>query len=305
MNVGFIGLGNMGAAIAGSLLEAGHHLSVYNRTPARAGPLAERGAVVAGSPAEVARGAQALCTMLADDAAVEATLVAGGALWALPRGAVHVSLSTVSVEQSRRLAALHRDAGHHYVAAPVFGRPDAAAARTLWVLAAGSDAAIALARPLLQAIGQEVLVLGEEPEAATVVKIAGNFVLAALLETLGEAFALVRKHGVGAERFLDIINGKVLRSPIYANYGALIAAGRFEPAGFKLRHGLKDMRLVLEAGETAAVPLPLASLAHDHFLTALAWGWGDLDWAALARVAAVHAGLEPVRPPGAGMEEAW
>jgi 3-hydroxyisobutyrate dehydrogenase-like beta-hydroxyacid dehydrogenase len=282
----------MGAPIARNLLEAGHTLTVYNRTPGRAKALVAQGAREVPSSASAATGADALVTMLADDQAVAATVLDGGVLQALGRGAVHVSMSTISPALARRLAEAHRAAGQAYVAAPVFGRPDAAAAKRLWIVAAGPADALAAARPLLEAVGQEVLVVGDDPAAANVVKIAGNFLLAAAIEAIGESFALVRKHGIVPERFLEIINGKVLRSPVYESYGALIAGGRYEPAGFKLKHGLKDVRLALQAGDDVAVPLPLASLMRDHYLSAVARGWEDIDWAALARVSAVNAGLD-------------
>lgn len=303
MKVGFIGLGSMGAPIAGNLLAAGHALTVYNRTPERAKELVAQGARVVASPARAAMGAEALVTMLSDDQAVVATVFDGGVIKALSRGAVHVSMSTISPALSRRLAAAHQAAGEAYVAAPVFGRPDAAAAKRLWVVAAGTTEALAAARPILEAVGQEVIVVGDDPAAANVVKIAGNFLLASAIEAIGEAFALVRKHGIDPIRFLEIVNGKVLRSPIYESYGALIAAERYEPAGFKLKHGLKDVRLALEAGDEVAAPLPLASLMRDHYLSAVARGWEDIDWAALAKVSAVNAGLTASGEEGRGKGE--
>src|SRR5579884_2424535 len=263
MEIGFIGLGSMGLPLARRLLEAGHRVAVYNRTPAAAERLAPFGAVAADSPAAAARGAEALVTMVADDAALEAVL-----------------------EGER-----HAAAGQAYVAAPVFGRPDAAAAGKLWIVAAGPAAALERCRPLFEAMGQGVIPVGDDPARANVVKLAGNLLLAAAIEALGEAFVLARKHGIAPEDVLDVVNGRLFRSPIYENYGRLIAAQRYEPAGFRLRHGLKDVRLALEAGEAVAAPLPLASLVRDRFLSAVARGWGDADWAALARVAAADAGL--------------
>jgi 3-hydroxyisobutyrate dehydrogenase-like beta-hydroxyacid dehydrogenase len=292
MEIGFIGLGSMGLPLARRLLEAGHRVAVYNRTPAAAERLAPFGAVAADSPAAAARGAEALVTMVADDAALEAVLEGErGALAALPPGAVHVSMSTISPRLSRRLAERHAAAGQAYVAAPVFGRPDAAAAGKLWIVAAGPAAALERCRPLFEAMGQGVIPVGDDPARANVVKLAGNLLLAAAIEALGEAFVLARKHGIAPEDVLDVVNGRLFRSPIYENYGRLIAAQRYEPAGFRLRHGLKDVRLALEAGEAVAAPLPLASLVRDRFLSAVARGWGDADWAALARVAAADAGL--------------
>jgi 3-hydroxyisobutyrate dehydrogenase-like beta-hydroxyacid dehydrogenase len=231
--------------------------------------------------------------MLADDAAVEA-LVLGrdGAADGLPRGAVHASMSTISPALSRTLAKEHAARGQQYVAAPVFGRPEAAAAAKLTIVAAGAAAAVERCRPLFQAMSQAVEVLGEDPPAANVLKIGGNFLLAAAIEALGEAYALMRKHGIEPARFLEIANGRLLRSPVYENYGKLIAEERYQPAGFKLRHGLKDTRLALAAGDEVEVAMPIAGLVRDQYLSAMAWGWGDIDWAGLARVSAVDAGLE-------------
>jgi 3-hydroxyisobutyrate dehydrogenase-like beta-hydroxyacid dehydrogenase len=297
MKVGFIGLGEMGLAMADNLRRAGHELSVYNRTRGRADALSA--VRVAATPREAARGADAVVSMLADDAAVEQVILGeDGAIHGLGAGAVHAGMGTISHALSRRLAAEHASRGQVYVAAPVFGRPDAARAAKLWVVAAGPAGAIDRCRPLFQAMGQGVEVVGDDPVRAAVVKIAGNFLLTAAIEALGEAFALVRKHGVEPARFLEVVNGRLLRSPVYENYGKLIAEERFEPPGFRLRHGLKDVRLALAAADEVAAPLPIASLARDRYLTAMALGWGDCDWAALARVSAVAAGLDgPVANP--------
>jgi 3-hydroxyisobutyrate dehydrogenase-like beta-hydroxyacid dehydrogenase len=294
MKVGFIGLGSMGLPMAENLLRAGHELMVYNRTASRAAGLAKQGARVASSPRESTAGVEVLASMLADDEAVESLILGDrGAIQGLDRGAIHLSMSTISPDLSRRLAAEHRARGQTYVAAPVFGRPDAAREAKLWIVAAGPDQAIERCRPLLEALGQGTDIVGQEPFEANVVKLAGNFLLASAIEAMGEAFALVRKHDLDPTRFLEIVNGRLLRSPIYQNYGTLIANERYQPAGFKLTHGLKDVRLVLGAADEVSVPLPVASLIRDHFLTAVAQGWDDLDWAALARVSAVNAGLSP------------
>lgn len=290
MKTGFVGLGSMGSPMAVNLLRAGHELTVFNRTRSRAEELAGEGARVADSPADAARNAEALITMLADDHAVEEVLF-NGVIGGLRRGAIHISMSTISVACSKRLAGAHRAAGQFYVAAPVFGRPDAAAAAKLWVVAAGPPEQIGRCRPLFDAIGQGVFVVGGEPSAANVVKLAGNFMLASMLETLGEAVALARKSGVDARRFLEIMTGTLFKSPAYETYGTLIAEERFEPAGFRLRLGLKDVKLALGAADGAAVPMPLASLVRDHLLSAVARGYGDKDWSALARVIAENAGL--------------
>ena len=292
MRVGFIGLGSMGLPLARRLLQAGHKLSVYNRTRSRADQLKQFEPVIADSPAGAARGTEVLITMVADDPALEGVLLGEqGALAALPRGAIHVSMSTISPGLSRRLTERHRATGHAYVAAPVFGRPDAAEAGKLWIVAAGPATAIERCRLLFDAMGQGTLAAGEEPARANVIKLAGNFLLAAAIEAMGEAFVLGRKYGIPPAELLDVVNGRLFRSPIYENYGKLIADQRYEPAGFKLKHGLKDVRLALAAAEEVATPLPLASLIRDHYLSAVARGWQEIDWSGLARVAAADAGL--------------
>lgn len=293
MNVAFLGLGSMGAAMAENLLRAEHSVTVYNRTRSAAEPLERAGARVATTPREAAAKAEVLVTMLADDAAVEAVLFgADGALESLPRGAVHASMSTISVALSRRLGEAHTARSQRYVAAPVFGRPEAAKAAKLTIVAAGPAGAVERCRPLFEAMSQAVEILGEDPPAANVVKIGGNFLLVAAIEAMGEAFALARKHGIDPARFIEIVNGRLLRSPVYESYARIIVDEHYEPAGFKLRHGLKDARLALAAGDEVDVALPIAGLVREHYLSAMAWGWGDIDWAALARVSAVDAGLE-------------
>jgi len=294
MRVGFVGLGRMGLPMARNLARAGHEVAAYNRTRSRAEALAEAGGRAADTPAAAADGAEVVVTMLADDAAVEAvTLGEDGILGALRPGAVHLGMSTVGVALSRRLAEAHRRAGQGYVAAPVFGRPEAAEGAKLWVVAAGAPEAVDRCEPVFDAVGQGMFRVGEEPEKASVVKLAGNFMLAGMIEALGEAMALGRKHGVEAPKLLEVLTSTLFNLPVYRNYGGMIAEGRFEPAGFALRLGLKDVRLVLDAADEAAVPMPLASLAHDHFLSGVARGWGELDWAGMGRVIAENAGLEP------------
>jgi 3-hydroxyisobutyrate dehydrogenase-like beta-hydroxyacid dehydrogenase len=291
VRVGFVGLGSMGLPMADNLRRAGHELRVFNRTRGRADALP--GLYVASSPREAADGVEVLVTMLSDDAAVEEVVLGPeGAIEGLPSGAVHAGMSTVGHTTARRLNEAHAARGQRYVGAPVFGRPEAARAAKLWIVAAGAPADIDRCRPLFEAIGQGVEVVGEDPAQGAVVKLAGNFLLVSAIEAMGEAFALVRKHGIEPARFLDIVNGRLLRSPVYENYGRLIAEGRFDPPGFRLRHGLKDVRLVLAAADEGAVPLPVASVVRDRFLAAMARDWGDLDWAALARVAAGAAGLD-------------
>jgi 3-hydroxyisobutyrate dehydrogenase-like beta-hydroxyacid dehydrogenase len=292
MKIGFIGLGSMGLPMATNLLKAGHDLMVYNRTRSRAEELGKQGAKVAGSPREAAAGVEVLITMLADDTAVESVMFGEhGALQGLTRGAVHASMSTIGHAFSRRLHTEHQARIQGYIAAPVFGRPDAAQAAKLWIVSAGPAQAIERCRPLFDAMGQGVEIVGDDPPKANVVKLAGNFILASAIEAMGEAFALVRKHGIEPQRFLDIVNGRLVRSPVYENYGTLIVHRRWEPAGFKLRHGLKDVRLALAAGDEVTTPMPVGSLLRDQYLAAMSRGWGDIDWAGLARLSAVNAGL--------------
>lgn len=291
MDVGFIGLGQMGQAIALNLVKAGHRLTVYNRTRAKAEALASHGAEVADSIAGACR-RPVLITMLADDAAIEAAFFGNGnGLSTLGKGAVHISMSTISVALSDRLAQAHREAGQAFVAAPVFGRPEAAAAAKLFVVAAGAEQTLAHCQPLFDAIGQRTFVVGDKPSSANLVKLSGNFLLAAMIECLGEAFALTRKGGVDPHLYLEILTSTLFSAPAYKTYGTIIANQQYEPAGFKMTLGLKDIRLALAAADALATPMPVASLVHDHFLAGVAQGAGDSDWAGLARLAAANAGL--------------
>jgi 3-hydroxyisobutyrate dehydrogenase-like beta-hydroxyacid dehydrogenase len=292
MEIGFIGLGAMGEPMARNLLRAGHALKVYNRTRSRAEALAGHGATLVDTPAAACT-AGVVATMLADDRATEEVVFGGGGvLQGLPSGGVHVSHSTISTDLSRRLAEAHRQKGQSFVAAPVFGRPDAAQAARLVVVAAGPSEAVERCRPALEAIGRKLFVIGPEAPAAHTVKLAGNFLIVSMLETLGEAFALLRKSGVDPGMFLEILNGSLFQSPLYENYGKMVVEQRYEPPGFKLRLGLKDVRLVLAAADEAAAPMPLASLIHDNLLSGVAQGMGEHDWSAVARVAAQKAGLK-------------
>lgn len=290
MDVGFLGLGNMGKAIATNLIRAGHRVCVWNRSPQAAQELAALGAHVAADPAAAARG-PVLMSMLADDDATRAVLIGAGVLEKAAAGLIHVNLATVSVAFARELAQLEEQRGISYVAAPVFGRPEAAQAAKLNVVVAGAQEAIARVEPLLSAIGQRTWRLGDAPERANIVKLAGNFMIASAIETMGEAAALVQAHGVGAGEFLEVLTSTLFACPAYQIYGRLIAEERYEPAAFKLSLGLKDVRLALQAADAAHVPLPFAGVLRDHFLEALANGAGDKDWAALAEIAAHHAGL--------------
>jgi 3-hydroxyisobutyrate dehydrogenase-like beta-hydroxyacid dehydrogenase len=290
MHAGFIGLGQMGSAIAANLIKAGHDVTVYNRTRAKAEALRAQGAKIAERPADACRG-DVVFTMLADDAAVESVVFGyDGILANLAKGSIHISSSTISVALSKRLAAAHGEAGQRYVAAPVFGRPEAAAAAKLFVVAAGDPDAVRTAMPLFDAIAQKTFVVSNSAEAANLVKLSGNFLIAAVIESLGEAMALVGKAGIDKHVYLDILTSTLFGAPIYKTYGNLIADAKFTPPGFAAPLGLKDVKLALAAGDDLRVPLPLASLLRDRFLTLLANGGDTLDWSAVGGLAAKDAG---------------
>jgi 3-hydroxyisobutyrate dehydrogenase-like beta-hydroxyacid dehydrogenase len=290
MHIGFIGMGKMGTGMAANLIRAGHTLTVYNRTAAKTDGLVAAGAAAADSVATACRGA-VVVTMLADDGAMAAVIDGDtGIIRNLGPGSVHLCMATISVGLSRQLTERHAAAGQHFVAAPVFGRPDAAAAGDLFIVAAGSTAAVDRCRPLFDAMGQRTFVVGDAPRMANVVKLSGNFLIAAVIESLGEAMTLVGKAGIDRHQYLDILTSTLFGAPVYKTYGALIADERFKPAGFAAPLGCKDIRLALAAGDEFQVPMPLASLLRDRFLALLAQGGDDLDWSAIARLAAEDAG---------------
>ena len=296
MKIGFIGLGHMGSAMAANLVKAGHHVTVFNRSPEKRRKLVELGAHEAARIADACRG-EAVITMLADDAALSSVALAdGGIIGSLPRGAIHVSMSTISVALARELTKAHAGAGQRFIAAPVFGRPEAAAAAKLFIVAAGEPAAVETCLPLFNALGQKTLPISPEPAAANLVKLSGNFLLASAIEALGEAIALVSKAGVDRRAYVELLTSTIFPAPVYATYGGLIAANRFEPAAFTVALGLKDIRLALAAAESLRVPMPLGSLLHDRFLRLLAEGGESLDWSALGGLAGRDAG--DARAPG-------
>ena len=294
MEIGFIGLGNMGRGMAANLLNAGHHITVYNRSPAKAEALVQQGATAARSIAEACSG-EVVFTMLANDLAVENVTLGDpggeqGIVASLGHGSTHVSSSTISVALSQRLAAAHAEAGQQYVAAPVFGRPEAASAAKLFVIAAGDPQVLQPLVPLFDAIGQRTFLVSEQPHTANLVKLSGNFLIASAIESVGEAVALVTKAGVDRLRYVDILTSTLFAAPAYQTYGGLIARQEFEPAGFAATLGLKDIQLVLAAAQQLQVPLPVASLLRDRLLTLVATGGGQLDWSAVSALADRDAG---------------
>jgi 3-hydroxyisobutyrate dehydrogenase-like beta-hydroxyacid dehydrogenase len=293
MKVGFIGLGQMGSGMAASLLASGQELIVFNRSPEKIQPLLAQGAHAARSLSDFAN-ADVVFTMLAEDQAVESIVLSeGGLIEYLKPGAVHVSSSTISVAFSARLTAAHAAAGQEYLAAPVFGRPDAAAAGKLFLAVAGKQATIDRLQSLFDGVGQRTFVVAAEPEKANLVKLSGNFLIASVIESLGEAMALVEKGGVDRHAYLELLTSSLFNVPIYKNYGALIADRQFTPPGFAAPLGQKDIRLVLAAAEALEVSLPFASLLRDRFITLAARGGETRDWSAVGSLAAQDAGLLP------------
>jgi 3-hydroxyisobutyrate dehydrogenase-like beta-hydroxyacid dehydrogenase len=291
MKLGFVGLGNMGLGMAGNLLKAGHDMLVYNRTPDKTKPLVEKGARLASSVADACKG-DVVITMLADDSAVESVVLGdAGILANLSKGAIHVSASTISVALADKLTTEHGKRGQRFVSAPVFGRPEAAAAAKLFIVVAGAADAVDTCMPLFEAMGQKTFHFGDKPSNANLVKISGNFMISSTIETLSEAMALVAKGGLDQHQYLDFLTSTLFNAPIYKTYGTLIADKKFKPAGFAAPLGLKDARLALAAGDALRVPLPLANLVRDRFLRLLARGDETLDWSAISMLAAEDSGL--------------
>jgi 3-hydroxyisobutyrate dehydrogenase-like beta-hydroxyacid dehydrogenase len=289
MDIGFIGLGTMGSRVAENLVKAGNKVRVWNRSRAPVDALARLGAL----PVSTARDAfsgDAVFSMLADDAAVRAVIepLLDGA----PKGLVHVNMATISVALARDLAARHRDRGLFYLAAPVFGRPESAAAAKLNIVVAGEPSAVARVESLLKVIGQRTWPMGLQPERANVVKLAGNFLLGAAVEGMAEASAMASRHGIAPADLLDVLTNGVFTAPSYQLYGAAIAKERYDPPGFRLSLTLKDLRLALAAAKDVRVPMPLADVVHESLLEAVAHGDGERDLAALAVVSMRRAGQE-------------
>lgn len=289
--IGFLGLGNMGRPMAKNLVAAGYTVRAWNRTPGKAPP----GVQEAGSPREAVAGAHLAVSMLSDDTAVQAVMLGdNGVLAGLKAGGIHVGMSTISTALSARLAEAHRAAKQHFVAAPVLGRPDAAEKKLLWILPGGDDTAVAECMPLFAALGQGTFPMGGAPQAS-LAKLVANFMIAAHIEMLGEGLTLAEKGGLDPMKLLLMLGGSVFGSPVFKNYGARVAATEFEPAGFSLPLGLKDIQLALKSGEELRVPLPLAAVARDHALATLARGRERYDFSGLSSAIREAAGLGPTR----------
>jgi len=292
MEIGYVGLGGMGHAMASNLISKGHTLRVWNRSPGKAADLIAQGATLVEHPGQAVAGDGVVFTMVADDAALE-QVVGGpdGIAARLGPGGIHVSMSTVSPETTQRIAALHAERGAAFVAAPVFGRPTAAAAAMLFILVAGEAGARDKIMPLLETMGQRVFPLGDDPVAASIVKLSGNFMIMGVIEAMAEAATLCEKYGVERSAMMDVMTQSIFATPLYVNYGKLIAQHDYANPGFKLSLGFKDANLVMAAARKAHVPMPLASMMHDRFLSALAKDRGELDWTAAALNVSEDAGL--------------
>jgi 3-hydroxyisobutyrate dehydrogenase-like beta-hydroxyacid dehydrogenase len=297
VNIGFLGLGAMGIGIAGNFLKAGHKVTVWNRTASKADSLVAAGATLAKTPREAAQGKDVVYSMVADDAA-QLAIVEGedGILAGLPEKAIHIAAGTISVATADKLDALHRAHKQRYVSAPVFGRPDAAAAGKLFIVAAGPKDAVDDVEPLFAVAGQKLFRISETPSAANLVKLCGNFSILAAIETMSEAMTLAEKGGVPKAKLLEVLTGSMFDAPIYKNYGAIIVEERFLPAGFKAPLGLKDMRLAGESADKHHVPMPLLNLLRDHLTETVAIEGEDSDVSAIAKTVARHAGLSPRKP---------
>jgi 3-hydroxyisobutyrate dehydrogenase-like beta-hydroxyacid dehydrogenase len=291
MRVGFIGLGNMGAAMARNLLKAGHEVIVWNRSADKADALVAEGATLATSPAEAAQ-AEVVHTMLADDRALEAVTFGEDGLLSAAPGFVHVAHGTISVKLAERLAQAHAGHGSIYVSAPVFGRPPAAIDAKLFVVAAGPEAGLARARPLFEAIGQRTFEIGETPSQANLIKLSGNFLIMTVIESLAEAMALAMRGGVDKAKLLEVLTGTLFGAPIYNTYGGLLVTETFRPAGMAAPLGLKDMNLVAEAAGDSRVPMPFLSLIRDRLTATIQREGEDIDWLGVAKLAWVDAGLD-------------
>jgi 3-hydroxyisobutyrate dehydrogenase-like beta-hydroxyacid dehydrogenase len=290
MRLGFIGLGRMGTAMAANLVKAGHEVTVFNRTPGKSSPLIALGAHEAATLAGACQGKMVITMLANDEAASEVALGCDGLVENLSKGAIHLSMSTISVAMSARLAKAHAQSGQRYVAGPVFGRPDMAAAAKLFIIAAGDPAAIDSCRPVFDALGQKTSTIGAEPSAANLVKLTANFLQAAVIESLGEAIALIGKAGIDRRAYVDLLTSTIFTAPAYKIFGPLIADGTYGSAAFAAPLGYKDIRLALTEAENLRVPMPIASLLHDRFLRLFAQGGENLDWSAIGGLATQDAG---------------
>jgi 3-hydroxyisobutyrate dehydrogenase-like beta-hydroxyacid dehydrogenase len=291
MKVGFIGTGRMGSAMVARLLAAKHDIGVYNRSPDKLKPLADAGAKIVGSVADAARFGDVTYTMLADDAALESVMFEQGLLAALPKGGIHLCAGTHGIPIIRKLKQAHAGKGHVLVAAPMMGRPELVSSGTAGVFASGPSDALAKCKPLFEAIARRTFEGGDDPEAATAMKIANNFVLGCAIEAMGEGFALTRKYGVATSVFYDVMTDGLFSCSAYKVYGKIMVDESYSKVGQMAALGLKDANLALEAGNLANVPLPSGNVWRDRLIGAAAHGDADKDWAVMALEQARASGL--------------
>jgi 3-hydroxyisobutyrate dehydrogenase-like beta-hydroxyacid dehydrogenase len=291
IKLGVLGLGHMGHAFAANLIADGASLTVYDRKAEVAAPLAARGAAIAKDLADFARCDIILTSLPDDDVVRHVALGAEGLAGVLRQGAIHVSMSTISVALSRELAQAHRARSQGFVAAPVLGNPDLAVARQLFVLAGGAAVDLRRSLPVLERLGQRVFTVAEDSGLASLMKLAGNVLTAATLQSMGEVFALLAKAGLPPERAQEILTGSLFDGHVHKTYGGKIVTQHYSPPGMAVPLAIKDLRLALAAAEHEAVPMPVASLVHDMLVAVEARGWADLDWSVLGRLAAANAGL--------------
>ena len=290
MKIGFIGLGRMGGHVAENLLKAGHGVTVWNRSQGPVAELVAKGATAAATP-EAALQGDAVFSMLSNDQVMRDVGLAGPLLSKAAKGLVHVNMATISVAFAKELQAAHKAAGLGYLSAPVFGRPEMAATGQLVAVVAGDADALAKMGKVFEAITARVVPVGDEAEKANLFKIAGNFMIASELEAIGEAFALLRKGGVDPAAFHDVLSGRLFTGAVFKNYGSMVLNQQYEPAGFALTLGLKDVNLARAAAAGLGVEMPTADLLKKHYDEAVSWGWQDKDWSAIGEVSAKKAGL--------------
>lgn len=293
MKVGFVGLGRMGQGMAGRILDAGNELAVFDLVAEATEPLAEAGAVVAGSIKELAAGAEVIVSMLVHDAAIRSVAFdEDGLCDSLAAGSIHVLMGTHGVATVRELEQRHRDAGQTLVAAPVLGRPDLAAQGQLRIVVSGPDEAVARVEPLLEAMGRRLFHAGPKPESATAIKLANNAALGCAMVAMAEGFSLIKRYGVAPQVFQDVLTEGLFSAPAYKIYGQKMVDESFDEVGSPISVGLKDAKLIAEAGAIANVPLPSHNVYLDRLLGATAHGDGERDQAVLGREQARAAGLE-------------
>ena len=291
-HIGFIGIGSMGLPMARNLLRAGYPVSVYNRTRESAKVLESEGARLVDHPRDVLSEGGVVITILSNDAALEQVVHGPGGLGeGLRQGHIHLSMSTVAPETSRKLDAFHKEKGAHYLVATVSGRPEGAAAQKLWIFLAGEPQAKKAVSPILNVLGQRTFDVGEDPTCGNVVKLCGNFLILSAIEALAEALTFAEKNGVTREAVAHVFTESLFACPIYQLYAKILVAKKYEPAGFKLNLGLKDIQLVLDAAKAKQVPMPLASLVYGRLLSAVAKGRSHMDWSAIGQAVSEDAGV--------------